>query len=294
MRDGRRQFATGEIIPFLDQYVCPEGGVAEAKRARRREKQAFLKTVLIANDVAAAHRAAQKKNAPDTAATTPSASKKRSPRAHRGHKELGLGGEDGVGRGAVGREPPGRAWPYGPVCMVVPTRGKETGSRRRSGESGRRSSTGEVRCSDADDGAAAGAGAVAVGATVNDAARGVSPREEGTVAPSTDGADAGTETGDAGNSSPVNKTGEMSDSLGQEHPAKAAARKTSTVSSRKGSNPRADDGQQLQPGEIRQQENEIEPRAADQARVVSRAATPSPVVTSSVRVLDMGIVRPSE
>ncbi|CAM9530204.1 unnamed protein product, partial [Ectocarpus sp. 13 AM-2016] len=45
VRDGRRQFASGEIIPFLEQHVYPEGGVAEAKRARRREKEAFLKTV---------------------------------------------------------------------------------------------------------------------------------------------------------------------------------------------------------------------------------------------------------
>ncbi|CAN0113612.1 unnamed protein product [Ectocarpus fasciculatus] len=47
VRDGRRQFASGEIIPFLEQHVYPEGGVAEAKRARRREKEAFLKTVFV-------------------------------------------------------------------------------------------------------------------------------------------------------------------------------------------------------------------------------------------------------
>lgn len=45
VRDGRAQLATGEIIPFLDQHVYPAGGVAEVKRARRREKQAFLSTV---------------------------------------------------------------------------------------------------------------------------------------------------------------------------------------------------------------------------------------------------------
>ncbi|CAN0119781.1 unnamed protein product, partial [Laminaria digitata] len=45
VRDGRAQLATGEIIPFLDQHAYPAGGVVEVKRARRREKQAFLSTV---------------------------------------------------------------------------------------------------------------------------------------------------------------------------------------------------------------------------------------------------------
>ncbi|CAN0498147.1 unnamed protein product [Ectocarpus sp. 12 AP-2014] len=52
VRDGRRQFASGEIIPFLEQHVYPEGGVAEAKRARRREKETFLKTVLNSRQAA--------------------------------------------------------------------------------------------------------------------------------------------------------------------------------------------------------------------------------------------------
>ncbi|CAN0343687.1 unnamed protein product, partial [Pylaiella littoralis] len=47
VRDGRRQFATGVIIPSLDQHAYPPGGVAEVKRARRREKEAFLKTVFV-------------------------------------------------------------------------------------------------------------------------------------------------------------------------------------------------------------------------------------------------------
>lgn len=47
MRDGRRQFATGVIIPSLDQHAYPPGGVAEVKRARRREKEAFLKSVFV-------------------------------------------------------------------------------------------------------------------------------------------------------------------------------------------------------------------------------------------------------
>lgn len=45
VRDGRKQFASGKIIPFLNQHVYPEGGVAEVKRARRQEKEAFLRTV---------------------------------------------------------------------------------------------------------------------------------------------------------------------------------------------------------------------------------------------------------
>ncbi|CBJ33865.1 expressed unknown protein [Ectocarpus siliculosus] len=52
VRDGRRQFASGEIIPFLEQHVYPEGGVAEAKRARRREKETFLKTVFNSRQAA--------------------------------------------------------------------------------------------------------------------------------------------------------------------------------------------------------------------------------------------------
>lgn len=47
VRDGRRQFATGVIIPFLDQHLYPPGGVAEVRRARRREKEAFLKKVFV-------------------------------------------------------------------------------------------------------------------------------------------------------------------------------------------------------------------------------------------------------
>lgn len=46
--DRRKQFGTGEIISFLDQHIYPEGGVAEKKRARRREKEAYMDTFLVA------------------------------------------------------------------------------------------------------------------------------------------------------------------------------------------------------------------------------------------------------
>lgn len=47
VRDVRKQLASRLVIPFLDQHSYPEGGVAEAKRARRREKEAFLRTDFV-------------------------------------------------------------------------------------------------------------------------------------------------------------------------------------------------------------------------------------------------------
>lgn len=49
VRENRRQLGTRIIIPFLHQHVYPEGGVVEAKRARRRERRAFLEAVNVEN-----------------------------------------------------------------------------------------------------------------------------------------------------------------------------------------------------------------------------------------------------
>lgn len=261
--------------------------MAEAKRVRRREKEAFLKTVSAANNDAAANRAALRKNAPDAAAGTADASKKRPPRVHRVDNEPGID-TDSAAAGVARREQPGRAWPYGPVCMAVPARGREPGSKRGSGESRGGSCAGEIEGSAADAGAA---GAGAVGAAVRDAARAVSSTEGGIVAPGTDTAD----TADAGNSSTGNQTGNIAaEKQDTEHPTEGTAGKRGSGCTRKRSDHHADGSQQqLQPAILRQQENESEPRATDQERV-PRVATPSAVVTSSVRVLDMGVVRPSE
>eukprot|EP00903_Cladosiphon_okamuranus_P010523 g9953.t1 len=291
VRDGRRQFATGDIIPFLDQHAYPEGGVAEVKRARRREKQAFLKAVLTAKNAAPSHRAALRQNAPDAAAGITNTSKKRPPRADRRDKEVGLGGDDGVGDGAAGREPPGRAWPYGPVCMVASTSGgRESGGRRRSGESGGGSLTGQAKCSGADGGAAAGA----VGAVVCDHGRQGSFKEDGTVTLETDAADSGAEAAGAGKRSQIDETGILVETRDMEHPDEGAARKRGSGCAGKQGDSHADGLQRPRP-EVLGQGNENGSTATDQERGVPVAATPpSPVVTSSVRVLDMGVIRPSE
>lgn len=297
MRDGRRQFASGEIISSLDQHTYPEGGVAEAKRARRREKEAFLNTVFVANDHGAAgHLAAPGKNAPHAAAGTTGTFKKRPPQAHRVCKEPGAKIDSAGGR-AVRRERSGPAWPYGPLKMAVPTPGTRTSGRRRSGDSGRGgSSTGEVKCSAADGGAAV---ASPPGAAVYDAARPVLLKADAgvVVVPRTDAADAGPEAADAGNSSPADETGGAA-AAGErdtEHPGEeVAGERSSGGCAGKESHHHTDGRQQLQPEEEpRQQGKESGPAVTDQERV-PRAATPSPVVTSSVTVLDMGVVRPLE
>lgn len=291
MRDGRRQFASGEIIPFLDQHVYPEGGVAEAKRARRREKEAFVRTVFAVNNGgAAAHRrAAQRKASADATAGTAATSKKRPPRVvHRVDKKPGLGG-DGAGEGAVGREPPGRAWPYGPVCMVLPTQGREPGRMRRSRDSGRGGDAGQIERSAAANGGPGGAGDA--GTAVYDSALPVCLKEGDTVTPGTDAADASSGDIDTGNSSEVNKAGTIADKQDTEHVAEEAAGKRR--SGCEGGDRRPDGSQQLQPAILGQQGKESGARVTDQEKA-PRAATPSPVVTSSVRVLDMGVVRPSE
>lgn len=56
VRDRRKQLASGEIISFLDQHVYPDGGVAEVKRARRREREAFMQTLSTAAAVPAKRR----------------------------------------------------------------------------------------------------------------------------------------------------------------------------------------------------------------------------------------------
>lgn len=289
MRDGRRQFATGEIIPFLDQHVYPEGGVAEVKRARRREKGAFLKSVLTANNGAVAQRATQMTKVPDAAEGVTGASRKRPPRVRRADTEPKQG-ITGAEEDAVEGEKPGRAWPYGPVCMGVPTRGREPGSRRRSGESGEGCSTGESKCSAVGGG---GAGAGAAGAADCDPDRPYPLNGDGAVDPGIYSEDAATAAADAGNSPPVNETGEIA--VGQDlgHPAEGAARKRSSGCPEKWRDRHPDGHQRPQPGGIGQAGNESGATATGQERV-PRAATPSPVVTSSVRVLDMGVVRPSE
>lgn len=47
VRDNRKQLASGEIIPLLDQHMYPAGGVTKVKRSRRREKEAYLRTGVI-------------------------------------------------------------------------------------------------------------------------------------------------------------------------------------------------------------------------------------------------------
>eukprot|EP00752_Nemacystus_decipiens_P017780 g15941.t1 len=292
VRDGRRQFATGDIIPFLDQHVYPEGGVAEVKRARRREKEAFLKTVFTANDGAAGQRATQtKKAAPAAAAAGASGtSKKRPPRVHRADKETnqdieGTGVDD-----AAGGDKPGRAWPYGPACMAAPKQGGEAGGRRRSEESGEDCSARGASFFAADGGADS---AVADRAAVCDQVRPVPLEEDGTAASGTDAEVAGSAAAGVGNSSPVDEPGVMADKQGTGRPAEGAGSKRSSGCAGERSD-RHPDGRQRPHPEAIGQGNERTSVAADQGTAPPRVATPTPVVTSSVRVLDMGVVRPSE
>ncbi|CAM9839128.1 unnamed protein product, partial [Sphacelaria rigidula] len=54
--EGRKQLASRLIIPFLHQHTYPEGGIAEAKRVRRREKEDFLQSIrCLPSAVHAAH-----------------------------------------------------------------------------------------------------------------------------------------------------------------------------------------------------------------------------------------------
>ena len=261
--------------------------MAEVKRARRREKEAFLKNILTANNGAAAQGAAQRKKVTGAAGDTTGASKRRPPREHRMEKEPKQDAA-GAGEGATaGGEKSGRAWPYGPVCVVAQRRERGPGSRRRSGESGEGCSTRESQCSAADGGA--------VGAAGSDSAQPVPLKADGNVAPGIVAENAGAAVADASDSSPVSSTGALADKQEiEDHSAGDEDGKRSSGCARKqGDRGQPDGHQQPQLDVIIEGANESGSVATNQ-ETIPKAATPSPVVTSSVRVVDMGVVRPSE
>lgn len=260
--------------------------MAEVKRARRREKEAFLKKILTANNGAAAQGAAQRKKVTGAAGDTTGASKRRPPREHRMGKEPKQDAA-GAGEGATaGGEKPGRAWPYGPACVVAQRRERGPGSRRRSGESGEGCPTRESQCSAADGGA--------VGAAA-DSTQPVPLKADDTVAPGIVAENAGAAVADASDSSPVSCTGALADKQEiEEHSAGGEEGKRSSGCARKqGDRGHPDGHQQPQLGVKIERANESGSVATNQ-ETIPKAATPSPVVTSSVRVVDMGVVRPSE
>lgn len=273
-------------MPFLDQHAYPEGGVAEAKRARRREKEAFLKTVFTANRNAVARRAAQRRKTSDAAAASAAAASTAGGKTGAPNKRPSrLRRNDSGPRKDIGSacgQQRTRAWPYGSVCMASPTQAREPGGRRRSGESGgggTSSSTGEIKRSAAD-GSAGGAGAAAY----DDTQQPVLVQESATDAEGTEVAGAGTNP----------SRGKAADKQGAEHPPEGAAKTRRGVCATGHRSDRHPDGGRQPPPAAQGQEDTDDGSGEADAETVPRAATPSPVVTSSVRVLDMGVVRPSE
>ena len=287
MRDGRRQLASGEIISFLDQQA-QEIGVAEARRARRREKEAFLRSVLggpgttagatAAGAAAAGAAAARSSKDPKehAAAAAANAAGRRPSRARRASEALGSGGGL-AGKNGDGRGHQPRGWPYGTVCLPThrrrrsgpPGGGSYTEEFLRSANEGCGGGGGDRAGDDAASDEGGGGGGGAAPAATADAARPGSPRG-GAVSP-----DAGTAR--ANDDSRANKTGES-----EARRRTAGHKETDGVG---GGNAQSDKGSQdLQrgvPGDG---------TGAGELEELAEPVAPSPLVTSSVRVLDMGAV----
>jgi len=179
VRDGRRQLASGEIIPFLNQQqASPEVGSVEAKRARRREKEAFLNSVFSVKNTGTTKSTRSKSKDPRKHAAA-AVAERRPPRAARRASETpGLGGDLLAAKGADGRGQP-RRWPYGTV-------GLEASSRQGAGAEGESRAEERLACS-GEDTCSGGADSSAVGdsddCSADVALRPGSPEEAPTVVP---------------------------------------------------------------------------------------------------------------
>ncbi|CAM9906606.1 unnamed protein product, partial [Hapterophycus canaliculatus] len=271
VRDGLRQLASGEIISFLDQHVYPQGGVAEAKRARRREKEAFLRTVFLRRFEGDGPATARRRGAAPSAGATEKTGcypAKRGGSVHRGSgavkvlHSVATSGRGGDGDGIAPSPAADAAWALSKdsVCAIVDHAGGGAGwAAERPGCVEQEQQQQQQR--------QAAGGVAGIGDSGDREERRLSESDCSHPCPAGDGDIVGSTEGGQPEAMLVS---DEQGSGGQAGLSAAAARSSGRS--------------------IRKKSQRLSVSKGTEGRV----PTPSPLVTSSMSVLDMGVLKPPE